>query len=248
MKRIVYGTGFVLALLLTLTVSCFAQEMTSRDIEHWLEPVLGNWYDMNGKLGMTVQTGSVNGCTILGSPGLGMTEPPCTGTLRIDENGQSRLLKLEIFGNGTHRYLLVDEQQMLRRSPREAHFESVGGIYLGMVKDALLQAYGEPSRQAMEKGQLCWQYAEQGFAVLFKGNVVTGIRLYKGGNARFDQSGLGAADAPSAYAAAYHMASVPPVPRQQDRSFSHFSIGHDEYVFFTTEFVQLTVYDSWLFS
>jgi len=44
-----------------------------------------------------------------------------------------------------------------------------------------------------------WEYGTNKFAIIFKSNIVVGIRLYKDSTMHFDKSGLGAAAMPTAY-------------------------------------------------
>jgi len=246
MKKLLVCMSLLLAVL-GISGNAFAQEMTAADIQRWLEPVLGDWYHLDGGLAMTIGKDRIDGCRILGSTGLGMVEPPTSGTLRVDKDGASRQIQLEVFGEGVHQYLRVDGAQTLRRVPQEVHFESVQGLYLGMTREQLLQACGNPGSKEAAKGQVLWQYPARGLGVLLKGNIVTGLRLYRNGASRFDRSGLGADASLADYAQAYGLTAVPKEPVSDARFFSHYAIGQDEYLVFKPDCVQLSVYSSWLF-
>ena len=247
MKKMLSRTLLFVICLLALSAVCFAQEAKSEEIPQWLEPMLGDWYNTNGELAMTVENDAINGCAILGGSELGMVYPT-SGTLRIAEADKVRSMKLEVFGNDMHQYLIVDGQLALRRSLNPEHFESMGGIYLGMTEDELLHYYGKPDSKVVDKGQVRWEYSGDKFAVLFKSNIVVGIRIYNGSNRHFDRSGLGAADAPEVYAQKYGMTEVPTLDGRAGGVSVHASIGSGEYIFFTADHVQLSVYDSWLYS
>ena len=246
MKKLASGMMTVV-FLFALSVSCLAQEATPEVMQRWLEPVLGDWYSTKGNLALTVQEDAINGCPILGGSELGMLYPS-SGTLRIAEGDHVRSMKLEVFGNDMHQYLIVDDTLALRRSLQAEHFESMGGIYLGMTEEELLHYYGKPDSRTQDNGMVRWEYKADKFAVIYKSNIVVGVRLYAGCDRHFDRSGLGAADAPEAYAEKYGMAEVPVVPARENGVSVHASIGSGEYIFFTADYVQLSVYDSWLYS
>ena len=246
-KKFFSGILTTLTLLVVLSVSCFAQTASTEDISAWLEPMLGDWYSTKGNLAMSVQNGQINGCAILGGENLGMVYPT-SGTLQIAEANQNRSMKLEVFGNDSHQYMIVDDKLALRRSVREEHFESMGGIYLGMTEEDLLHYYGKPDSKTADGDRVRWEYTKDKFAVIFKSNIVVGVRIYQGSSRHFDRSGLGSADSPEVYAQKYGMAEVPVIPAKAGAASAHTSIGHGEYMYFTSDYVQLSVYDSWLYN
>ena len=243
LKKFFSSVLWAMMLIFALSVSCFAQSADGESVQQWLEPVQGDWYSTKGNLALSVQNGFINGCSIVDASDLTMGYPR-TGTFVITEADQSRSMKLEVFGNDMQQYLLVDGAMALRRSQNEAHFESMGGIYLGMTEEDLLHYYGKPVSKVTEGDQVRWEYEKDKFAVIFKSNIVVGVRVYKGSERHFDRSGLGAADAPEAYAQKYGMQAVPVVPAAAGQPSEHVSIGQGEYFFFTPEYVQLSVYNA----
>ena len=46
-------------------------------------------------------------------------------------------------GHKSHQYLIMDDTTPLRRSIHGDHYESIGGVYLGMTQSDLETAYGQ---------------------------------------------------------------------------------------------------------
>ena len=176
--------------------------------------MIGNWYDTNGNLTLTIGSDyTINGCKILNCEVYGLTD--CTAGIRYDlkiiEKNGVRDLILEYVSSSTakkfseenyHEMIIIDTKNFYYREKNQRHYESVGGIYLGMKKDEVLKLYGEPS--AVEKNpngynRYEFKYKNDGFDVEFVGDRVFSVKIYDYGNRKFDRSGLSARDSYESY-------------------------------------------------
>ena len=198
---------FVLALLVIIPANCSAGDV------HNLKNIIGDWYDTNGNLVLSVTSDySINGCKILNCELFGFTN--CTAGIRYDlkiiEKTGVRDLILEYVSSSTakkfseenyHEMIIIDTKNFYYREKNQRHYESVGGIYLGMKKDEVLKLYGEPS--SVEKdpnyNRYEFKYKNDGFDVEFVGDRVFEIIIYDYGNRKFDISGLSARDSEESY-------------------------------------------------
>ena len=239
MKKFFSTAGGICLFLLILSASCLAQSQTF-DLDSaltWLEPAAGDWYSTKGNPAMTIQDRYINACPILGASDLTFGYPR-SGNFEVAEAGQNRTMKMELFGNDVHQYLIIDGKLVLRRSIHPEYIESLGGVYLGMTEEDMLHYYGKPSSQSNDTDRVRWEYDNDKFAVEFKGNIVVAVRLYKTSSRHFDRSGLGAADAPDAYAQVYGMEGTPVVSDD-----AVYSIGHGEFMSFHPDYIQLSVFN-----
>jgi len=245
LKKLLSIVAVCFVFFMAVSMSCFAQEEgteSQENILQWLEPAEGDWYSTKGNLTMTIQGDYINNCKILGAQSC-TYDYPQEGTFCVAEAAGNRNIKMDLFGNNVHQYLIIDDKMVLRRSIHPEYNESVGGIYLGMTQEDVLQHYTRPVNVIAESGTERWEYGTNKFAIIFKSNIVVGIRLYKDSTMHFDKSGLGAAAMPTAYEEAYGMDKVPVVPVQGDGISSAYKIGHGEFLFFGPEYVQLSVYN-----
>ena len=201
--------------ILSLIIFCvmiFSANCNAGDV-HRLKDTIGNWYDTNGNLALTISEDySINGCKILNSELFGFTN--CTAGIRYDlkiiEKTGVRDLILEYVSSSTakkfseenyHEMIIIDTKNFYYREKNQRHYESVGGIYLGMKKDEVLKLYGEPS--SVEKNpnynRYEFKYKNDGFDVQVVGDRVFSIKIYSYGNRKFDISGLSARDSEESY-------------------------------------------------
>jgi len=176
--------------------------------------IIGNWYDTNGNLTLTIGNDyTINGCKILDCEVYGLTN--CIAGVRYDlkifEKTGIRNLILEHISSSTskkfseknsHEMLIIDCQNCYYREKNQRHYESVGGIYLGMKKNEVLKLYGEPSsveRNSKGYNEYTFKYKNDGFDVQFVGDRVFTIKIYNYGNRKFDISGLSARDSEESY-------------------------------------------------
>ncbi|WP_083615820.1 hypothetical protein [Megasphaera cerevisiae] len=243
MKKMLFLFLLCFVFIMSLFINCFAQEASGENqdmIQEWLAPAEGDWYSTKGTLTMSIQDGSINGCKVLEAQGC-TYDYPRTGTFQIAEADGKRNLKMNLFGNDVHQYLMIDDKMILRRSIHPEYNESVDGIYLGMTQADFLLHNTKAVRTIQEGDTERWEYDDTSFAVIFKGNMVVAIRLYKGSSRHFTVSGLGAGDTPDAYAKAYGMNEVPVIPTETDTISSPYKIGHGEKLFFNASYIELSV-------
>ena len=199
---------FVLALLVIIPANCSAGDV------HNLKNIIGDWYDTNGNLVLSVTSDySINGCKILNCELFGLTN--CIAGIRYDlkiiEKTGVRNLILEHVSSYTakkfsekdfHEMIIIDCQNCYYREKNQRHYESVGGVYLGMKKNEVLKLYGEPSsveRNSKGYNECTFKYKNDGFDVRFVGDRVFTIKIYDYGNRKFDISGLSARDSEESY-------------------------------------------------
>jgi hypothetical protein len=209
-------------------------------VQQWLEPACGDWYSTKGNLIMSVQDDYINGCKVISSSNC-TYDYPRTGTFEIAESAGNRNMKLDLLGNDIHQYLVVDDKMVLRRSIYPEYVESVNGIYIGMTKEDFLKQAAQPANTISEDGTERWEYDADKYAVIFKSNVVVGVRLYKGSTRHFDKSKLGADDTPAAYAQTYGMSETPVVPETKGAVSPGYKTSHGEMMVFSPDYVELTI-------
>ena len=242
MKKLLGFITVCLMMLVALPMGCFAAEgQDDYSAAAWLEPAAGDWYTTKGEFAMTIEGDSLNGNKINDMSNCTFGYPR-TGTFTINENNAPRNIKLEVLGNKSHQYLVIDGITLLRRSQFPAYNESVGGIYLGMTKDALQSLYKEPTSSTKENDVECWNYDTHKFAVLFKNDIVSAIRLFKGSDRKFDKSLLGADDTPAAYASAYSFEDNVVDVVEAKVASNGYKIDQGEFFYFRPDYVELSIY------
>ncbi len=206
MKKVL--SAMLIFLGMIFFANCYAGDV------HRLKDIVGNWYDTNGNLSLTISSDySINGCKILDCELFGFTN--CIAGIRYDlkivEKTGVRNLILEYVSSSTaknfseenfHEMIIIDCQNCYYKEKNQRHNESVGGIYLGMKKAEVLKLYGEPS--SVEKNPKGYndcefKYKNDGFDVRFVGDRVFSIKIYDYGNRKFDRSGLSARDSEESY-------------------------------------------------
>lgn len=239
MKKYFIRFTLCLALMASLMGSCLAA-VDEDTVKFWLEPAVGEWYNSTGELTLAIDGATIGGATVTDATDCTYGYPR-VGTFQLSDNAGTRSMHLELFGNKSHQYLVVDNKTLLRRSLTPEYNESMGGIYLGMSKEALVQLYKEPTTKTTERNQDCWQYDSHKFAVLFKNDVIVSIIIYKDSDRRFDKSGLGPNDSPAAYAGVYGWSEMPVVAAGTESAPSY-KIDQGEFFHFNTNYVELSVY------
>ena len=180
------------AMLVIFTATCQAIDYREIPISQAFGKngiAVGSWYDMNGNL--ILQIGSdytINGKKIISAGYTGDTVAFYKFRL---QDGDIEILN---FGSEdpTHNMLVLNDQKVLRQTQTPQYFESIGGIYLGMTKDKVMDIYGEPlgvENQPLQKISM-WIY--NGFEIFFQYDVVSSITFYVSSDRRFDISGLSA--------------------------------------------------------
>ena len=135
---------------------------------------------------------TINGCKIISVDFEGDTV--AFYKFRVQDGDTYKNIELQTFGSydGEHAMLVLNDEEILRRTQEPQYYESIGGIYLGMQKSQVMSIYGEPlgvENQPLQKISL-WTY--NGFEIIFEYDVVSSITIYSRGDRRFDLSGLSA--------------------------------------------------------
>lgn len=207
----------------------------------WLEPAVGDWYDTNGQLMMTVTTSAINSCPVTALTDMTM-DYPRTGRFTVAEADGEKTIKLDLLGHGSHQYLIVNDRTPLRRSLHADHYETLGNLYLGMTKDDVVAAYGQPTSVTPDQGGERWSYSTPHVDVVVQGNLVMTIRAYSDSNITFAQSGLSPVSTPDAYAQAYGLTAVPTIPAEPGVSSTAYNLPQGERLHFGQGFVELSVF------
>ena len=210
-------------------------------VADWLDPAQGDWYTTNGELAMTITPNSINNCPVTALTNA-TYDYPRTGTFTVTEADGPKTIKLDLLGHKSHQYLILNDRTPLRRSIHGDHYETIGALYLGMTKDEVLAAYGQPAAVTPDQGTQRWSYTNHHVDVLLQGNLVMAVRLYKDSDLKFAQSGLGGADTPDAYAKAYGLTEVPVVPTEVGVISQAYQLPQGERLHFAQDFIELSVF------
>lgn len=216
---------------------------TSRAVDQnvvdWFGDAAGEWYSTKGELQMTIAGDTING-NVVTDPQNCTYGYPRTGSFTIHENGTTRNVKMDLMGHKSHQYLIVDNTTPLRRSLHADHYETLGNAYLGMTKEDLTAAYGNPDSTSTDQDSDVWNYTSHHMTAYLQGGIVIGLRAYKDSDLKFAQSGLTAANTTADYAKAYNLDSTPVVPTDNSLSKAY-KLPQGEYLRFGQDFVQLSI-------
>jgi ribosomal protein L37E len=197
----------------------------------------GNWYDTDGHLVLTIDSGAINNYSIntmynfTGALNMG------GGTLIFNVNNDARYMRVfwSVWDKASkHSTLLIGNKKFLYKKDDEWRYESVNGVSLGMSREQVKQKLGDPSKISNNT----WTYDKEGIEIYF-GTVIGGefnvnrvdsIKLLKSGTAHFDKSGLKASSLIQDYAKAYNMNKIPQL-------YSIEGIGRGEYLLFESNYI-----------
>lgn len=224
--------------VLTVTVQSTTNVPGAAD---WLDAAQGEWYNTKGELTMVITPNAINNCPITALTDA-TYDYPRTGTFTVTEATGPKTIKLDLLGHKSHQYLIINDRTPLRRSIHGDHYETVGSLYLGMTKDDVLAAYGQPAAVTPDQGTQRWSYTDHHVDVLIQGNLVMAVRLYKDSDLKLAQFGLGAADTPEAYAQAYGLTEVPTVPTEAGVVSKAYQLPQGERLHFAQDYVELSVF------
>lgn len=225
----------------TATTTATPAVSTVPGVSDWLEPAVGEWYDTNGQLAMTITESAINNCPVTALTDMTL-DYPRTGRFTVAQADGEKTIKLDLLGHKSHQYLIVNDRTPLRRSLNGDHYETLGNLYLGMTKDALVAAYGQPASTTPDQGGERWSYTTPHVDVVLQGNLVMTIRAYSDSNLAFAQSGLTAVSTPDEYAKAYGLETVPTIPTEAGTSSPAYNLPQGERLHFGQGFVELSVF------
>ena len=215
--------------VMIFSANCQADSITK------MNPMIGTWYDVNGNPALTIGSDyTINGCTILEVIECGGYENQTEYKVKIFENNGFRTLQLRhnkhfpaqnFSEEDFHESIVIDEKNIYRKAKHQKHYESIGGIYLGMTKNQVLKLYGEPDRTENENS--AFHYEPEGMVIIFDCGIVSAITIYDYGDRKFDRTGLSARDSVETYKKIYKpkadISAVNPA----------FYIGHGEVIGFS---------------
>jgi hypothetical protein len=182
-------------------------KLNSKKVTGLLEKIIGTWYDSEGKAAFFITADTINGAPIQGIYNYtgGATKFDCIVRLGTATGYQDHYIEHTSDG---FEYIVVDEAVMYTREQTIHPVESVGGIYIGMGKNAVQNAYGIPTKQTRSGSYEQWHYGNEKFKVTFQGDRVTKITMYNGGNRSFDHSGLNCQSSLQEYYTMYHLKGI----------------------------------------
>lgn len=210
-----------------------------QNVVDWFDDAAGEWYSTKGELTMTIAGDTING-NVVTDPQNCTYGYPRTGSFTIHENGGTRNVKMDLMGHKSHQYLIVDSTA-LRRSLHADHYETLGSAYLGMTKEDLVAAYGNPDSTSTDQGSDVWTYNSHHLTAYLQGGIVIGLRAYKDSDLKFAKSGLSAANTAEEYAKAYSLDTTPVVPADSGSVSKAYKLPQGEYLRFGQDFVQLSI-------
>lgn len=213
---------------------------TNQVVSDWLSPAAGEWYNTKGDLVMTIEGATINGSAVTDAENY-TDGYPRKGTFTVHEQAGNRAMTLDLMGHKSHQYLIVDDTMPLRRSLHGDHYESIGGIYLGMTRADLEAAYGQADSSVDDQGTARLVFSSHHMDVYLRAGIVIGIRIYEGSDLKLDKSGLGVSDTMEAYAKAYGWDTVPTAPTDAADISRAYRLPQGEYLRFGQNFVQLSI-------
>lgn len=180
------------------------------NISGFLNKLSGTWYDNTGKDVLYIDQNGINGFAVKSITDLAGGGGHGIGTFRILENGNYKDLRIEWNTTGQTKYLILNHGVTLQNTPNVQHFESIGGIYLGMTDKEVLKAYGTPN--SLEDGKLSkritWSYTNDGWKISFYNGRVDQITILKNGSRRLDISGYNCDNSLGEFAEFYNVKNI----------------------------------------
>lgn len=223
-----------------VTVASTTQAQPNQTVADWLAPAAGDWYNTKGDLVLTVEGAAINGSAVTDIEDY-TDGYPRKGKFTIREQAGDRVMSLDLMGHKSHQYLIMDNTTPLRRSIHGDHYESIGGVYLGMTQSDLEAAYGQADSTVPDQDTSRLIFDSHHMDVYLRAGIVIGVRIYDGSDLKFEQSGLGSADTAAAYAKAYGWESTPAVPTDAAEISRAYKLPQGEYLRFGQTFVQLSI-------
>ena len=223
-----------------VTVASTTQAQPNQTVADWLAPAAGDWYNTKGDLVLTVEGAAINGSAVTDIEDY-TDGYPRKGKFTIREQAGDRVMSLDLMGHKSHQYLIMDNTTPLRRSIHGDHYESIGGVYLGMTQSDLEAAYGQADSTVPDQDTSRLIFDSHHMDVYLRAGIVIGVRIYDGSDLKFEQSGLGSADTAAAYAKAYGWESTPAVPTDAAEISRAYKLPQGAYLRFGQHFVQLSI-------
>ena len=239
----IFILSIVLAVMMIPMMTCEASSIT------YLKGIVGNWYNINGNVALTISSDyKLNGCQIMN---LNLGGDALVGTYEITykDGNQNKFIEFwelsSIYEEPDYQFLIMNprnkNEYILRKTKNQRHFESVGGIYIGMSESELLRLYGAPSSKEHYDRfwkDWIWKYNNLGLEVSVYGGIVTEITFFSYGDRKFDRSGLSAKNSESEFARKYNAKIL----RSNRGNGTAIMIGHGEAITIRNNYATLLIH------
>lgn len=148
---------FLLATLIIFPANAYADDYQQISVTY-LKHFVGDWYDSQGNLVLQIGDDyTINGYKVLNL----YCDGEYWGFKAQTSNYQRDIVYFYNYScssnpNANSYHDLISHGKFLHRDKIPRHYESIGGIYLGMSQDDVLKLYGAPSEKILrdEIGQL----------------------------------------------------------------------------------------------
>lgn len=230
---------FLLATLIIFPANAYADDYQQISVTY-IKHFVGDWYDSQGNLVLQIGDDyTINGYKVLNL----YCDGEYWGFKAQTSNYQRDIVYFYNYScssnpNANSYHDLISHGKFLHRDKIPRHYESIGGIYLGMSQDDVLKLYGAPSEKNTEgRDWTTWKYNNEGFEVSFlDDDIVSSIKIFSYGNRKFDKTGLSARNSVNDFIQAYNPQNI-----INGRNITYVFIGYDEVIFVGNNEVELRV-------
>jgi hypothetical protein len=207
-----------------------------------LKKISGTWYYTNGNEALVITPTTISGATVEGGYGF-VGGDPGSGLFRVN-SPDGIISELRIgwhfaSADNSHQYLFLNGRP-LRRS-WEAHYsESIGGVFLGMSREEVFRALGQPDRE--NKISKVLYYDKKGLQLGLDNGIVYNITVSAKSDLNFENSNLKATASLADFQKRYGLAKLPVAGNNGGPN----RIADGEYLWFTNypESVMLSLYNT----
>ncbi len=193
-----------LIILMTMIFLCNSNNaFASVDLNRTMNLLAGNWYNEQDKLIFQVIGNNINGCPVVDISNFAGGGGHFVADYKLFIKDHYGIMRMELNRTGQVHYLTVNNELTLKNVKgdyyKNNHFESIGGIYLGMPLNQVIKIYGQADRQSNNT----LYYDKDKWAVRIGQGHVEGIYIYPGSIKKFDRSYLNALNTVNEFALKY---------------------------------------------
>lgn len=189
----------VIYLVFIITISSVNYVYAQSDVSRTMQALQGMWYDKNDEAFFNIYGDTINGYKVVDISNFAGGGNHFVADFKLFIKDHYGILRMEINKMGKVHYITVNNQITLKNVKgnyyKTNHFESIGGIYLGMTETEVLKFYGQPDRKDNDS----WYYDKENWRIRFENGVVAFIYIYQGSPKKLDRSGLNIANSIDEY-------------------------------------------------